>query len=387
MGMRWFRIRPVDVLFFRRPGPFSAGNVFRAETVLPTGLPFVGAFRAEAARVLGINPEALAWGHEMLGGPEDLGRLSFAGPFFEKDEEVLYPRPRILLAEGGAQTGLPERVFLNFPRALFPGIRTNLPPGFGMWRDPERKTVREIDREFVREGFLRKILERGSGEPEEGDLLSNDEVFSLEERVGIRLAPGRRTVEEGFFYEVRMLRLKPGVSFVLGVSGLPEGFPERGVLKLGGEGRLAFYEEREAPELFLSPPRPEEFEGETRLLVVLLTPGVFREGVRPAIFDEEWRFCVGGVRGGVVGVVTGKPLAVAGFDLARRRPRPMVRAVVAGAVFALKLEKPLEREEARELLRELWARPLEEGKVAGYPYGRAGFGLVVCGKPFREALI
>ena len=106
---------PLDTWFFRDGTPFTAQSAPQEDvgSLFPPYPPtLVGALRAALARANGWD-EAGRWPPELcevLGdGPEDLGVLSFAGPFLLRDGQPLFQAPRHLLGAsrevGGARRG------------------------------------------------------------------------------------------------------------------------------------------------------------------------------------------------------------------------------------------------------------------------------------------
>ncbi|WP_456371332.1 type III-B CRISPR module-associated protein Cmr3 [Thermodesulfatator atlanticus] len=367
--MRWLRIKPLDVLFFRRPGPFSAGGVFVAETeIVPGILPFIGAIRAEAARALGLSPAVLRKGHESLGGPDSLGRLKFCGPFLAKDGRVFFPAPKA----AAYHEGLGKMVF-SYPEEP-EGACLSLPDGFGIWQLPKGYSP-PAEEFFLGEESYFDLFKNAETFTSEEDRAFVSDFFEIERRVGIALEKGSRRVREGHLYTQSVVRLKDGVSFVVGVSGLPSEFPEKGVLTLGGEGKLALYETMDSPPLPFAN-RPEAKGGARMAFVVLATLGVFKSGPLPAL-------PLSALKARLVGAVVPKAKVLGGFDISRNRPRPLVKTVSAGAVYALLFEDALTKEQEEKIFENFWARPLADD-FSFYPYGQAGFGLsFVCLSKFQ----
>ncbi|MCG0313651.1 MAG: hypothetical protein L5657_03185, partial [Calditerricola sp.] len=161
-------------------------------------------------------------------------------------------------------------------------------------------------------------------------------LLGTEYKVGIARRLDTGHVEKGMLYRVGMVRLNPEVSLVVDYEveeaqqGLvPFALPKRGVLRLGGEGRMAAFVHEE-PRLCPAPAiDPRLFK------VVLLTPALFDNGWYPGWLDARSGYpgTFRGVRVRLVAAAVGRYVPIGGFDMARRKPKAMMRAVPAGAVY------------------------------------------------------
>ncbi len=383
--MRWFRIRPLDVIFFRRSGPFSAGGVFAAETLeYPHIMPFIGAFRAKAAQVIGLRPDDLRKQHpkehEILGGPNTLGKLSFIGPFFEKEGLVYVPMPFCLGFPSPEEKSTPKlgkdtefKLTWAVLKQPLDGEYSSL--GKNLLNVIYKKGYQFYENAFIEADLLYQVLIGGKIPP--GKIFEGhkpvkqiEDFLVIERRIGVGLDYKKRISKEGLLYSQSLIRLKEGVGFVVGVDGLPDNFPARGVLQLGGEGKLAYFEERKSPNLFNKKPNPDHFEDVNRIILILLTPG---------IFDKEIPTNIEGLNGAkVLGIALGKPVIVAGWNIAQNRPRPLYKAISPGACYWIEFEKPL-KDRAQKLIENFWAKPLSEN-TQDYAFKQAGFGLAFLGK-------
>ena len=102
------QLEPLDTLFFRDGTPFAAESSGPAEVgglFPPHPASITGALRAALARSNGWTG-AGGWSDELTeafgSGPNDLGLLSFTGPFLLRNGEPLFPAP--LHLQGGLST-------------------------------------------------------------------------------------------------------------------------------------------------------------------------------------------------------------------------------------------------------------------------------------------
>jgi CRISPR-associated protein Cmr3 len=156
---------------------------------------------------------------------------------------------------------------------------------------------------------LQRALSK-TGLPDEEDIVPAHQIYERESRIGIGMNNTTKTTEEGYLYQVQMIRMQPHYGFVVdielgeeqyGDSELPHpeqrtdglgtppelAFLKEGWLTLGGEQRAAHFEA-------LQPESIAEEQGisQTTLgrLLYFATPAYFKNGWLPAtpdIFSAE----------------------------------------------------------------------------------------------------
>jgi CRISPR-associated protein Cmr3 len=94
----------------------------------------------------------------------------------------------------------------------------------------------------------------------------------------------------------------------------------------------------------------------------LSTPAIFKTGWKP---DLEKKF---GIKADLVAAVVGKPLHIGGFDMVKREPKTMYKAVPAGSVYYYKVT------EGYELVEEKL-----QGKAISDVLKTQGFGIAYVG--------
>jgi CRISPR-associated protein Cmr3 len=156
------------------------------------------------------------------------------------------------------------------------------------------------------------------------------ELFQREDRLGIGLNDETRTTAKsdaggGLLYEAEFIRVCDDVGLEVEVGGLTglSKWPERGVLRMGGEGHGGRYEPSNSPDWPLIPdPLP------TRFKVYFATPTYFDDGWQP----KTWaRFFEGEVR--LVAAAVGRYQSIGGFDVAAGEQKAARRYVPAGSVY------------------------------------------------------
>jgi CRISPR-associated protein Cmr3 len=161
-----------------------------------------------------------------------------------------------------------------------------------------------------------------------------DRIWKTDLRLGIALDGGRRTALEGHLYTADAVAFRLEHGFVVTVEGADGRLvPRDGVLRFGGDGRAAAVREC---EIRMPEPPWEEIERAGRFRLVLATPGIFSDGWLPpgttgSSAGLAWELF--GVRARLVSASVPRAPVVSGWDLARERPKPAVRAVPVGSVY------------------------------------------------------
>lgn len=178
---------------------------------------------------------------------------------------------------------------------------------------------------WLSEAALNRYLE---GQPVKPIL--ERKLFLREDRLGIGLDDATRTTAEseaggGLLYEAEFVRVKNEVGLEVEFEGLPglNAWPERGALRMGGEGHGGRYEPSNSPAWPTIPnPLPEHFK------VYFATPTYFEDGWRPKTWD---RFFAGKVE--LKTAAVGRYQSIGGFDVAAGEQKAARRYVPAGSVY------------------------------------------------------
>lgn len=311
-------LEAVDVWLFRDGRPFDAGSDHRARSLFPP-FPTViqGAIRSHHLVVQGVNLNDRHAVEAAVGTTDDVRNLRLHGPFLarrEGDRVVRYlPQPADAVTVDRTQHTLCPA---SRPRPPDEGLITSAPtPGLLGLDDEAGKGEGGL---WLAEADLHRYLQ---GETVAG--VPAKELFQREGRFGIGLDRRRHTAAEGALYEAEFIRPRPGVGLLVEVAGY-DGWPRAGVLRIGGEGRAAWFEQVAAPPWPALPdPLPPRFT------LYFATPAYFSAGWQPR---HGWgQFFLGRVE--LVAAAVGRYESVGGFDMAAGKHKPARRYVPAGSVY------------------------------------------------------
>ncbi len=318
-------IEPVDVWLFRDGRPFNAGTDHRARSLFPP-YPSVmqGVIRSHHLVLQDVdlgNPQAI---EKAVGTATEYRGLRMRGPFLAKRDQGrivrYFPAP---LDAVFRDDGKLHPLTLKEDREDLAGIKTSAPTPYLLWDDGEPEKPK--GRMWLSEEALHQFL---GGQPVEPTL--ERDLFLRENRLGIGLDDATRTTAEsesggGLLYEAEFIRVKDGVGLEVGFEGLPDltDWPERGVLRMGGEGHGGRYE-RSNSQAWRAIPDPLP----TRFKIYFATPTYFEDGWRSKTWD---RFFKGEVM--LQAAAVGRYQSIGGFDVAKGQQKAARRYVPAGSVY------------------------------------------------------
>ena len=193
------------------------------------------------------------------------------------------------------------------------------------------------------------------------------------------------TAEDGMLFEIdglRFVQMRGGRPVPLSLwvdvddSATRIGKLRAGLAPLGGKRRLVRWSRSSVsfpavPRALLDAVCKEE---RSLVRVVLLTPAIFEQGYRPAVTEGTPLGAGNGVtRARLVAACVGRPIAVSGWDMAKRQPKRTRRAAPAGSVYWVELEGSGEARAA--WVSRVWGHSVSEDLQDR----RDGFGLAVVG--------
>ncbi|MES3629892.1 MAG: type III-B CRISPR module-associated protein Cmr3 [Longimonas sp.] len=161
------------------------------------------------------------------------------------------------------------------------------------------------------------------------------DLVQSEPKIGIMRNRDTGGAQEGHLYRVGFRRLKQDIAFAVKVDGLK--LDKSGLLKLGGEHKAAYYETVDSS--WPLPKVPVSSIEETECLrLYLATPALFQQGWLPSWVDPDTHEAhLGGCRLKLYSAAVGKPSFIGGWNMKKRRPKPMRKAVPSGSVYYFKL--------------------------------------------------
>ncbi len=366
---------PLDTWFFKEARPFDSVGATQLGTILlpPPARTVAGAIRTLIGETQGIDWKEFNAKHKLaeeIGYSDHLGKLGLTGPYLLLNNERLYPVPLILLEGKLEDNSDEENCKPNLPKKSNSVKKVTIKLKS---KQPEKKKVEPKSFVYLRPGqpvkcdletvclptMTHKLngakpiedawltardfeLVLSGNKPE--NIISNKELFTLENRVGLALDRKTRTAEEHKLYQNQHIRIHHDKNLQVGmqVAGIKENFhpvtKERNTKKLinfGGEGRLAEVFITELEHKIISPIA----KGDKHIFLTLLTAANLgkcwlpNESFKKDNGDEFWHGEIRQVKLKIVSAVLGKSIREGGWDLVNGIPRPVISLVPAGSVW------------------------------------------------------
>ncbi|MBY6269757.1 type III-B CRISPR module-associated protein Cmr3 [Parageobacillus thermoglucosidasius] len=360
-------VKPLDTLFFRDGKPFSMGEDVVAQSIFPPPPSvFYGAIRSA---YFGQFPHK--FNQDVLNTPDDPTCELHIKGIYLYDYSIIFPIPLDVVIDSEDKeyrAYLLQRTPLNF--------YSNYP--FQQILAPTDSTAMYCSAEgkYIRRKELEKYLSGNLESDEKGKYINyiSHQIVETETKVGIAIDPRTKKAEESKLYRIGMKRLDEDVKFIVHFEGLDD-MKESGILRLGGEGKTAVYEQEELSTKIKAPDLSNE-EGIFKLYFA--TPAYFTNGWLPGwINPETMKGEYKGVEVELITAAVGKYLSLGGFDMKKRYPKPMRRFVGAGSVYYFKTD-PENTDNVIELFHNqcISDRPNDEE----LSYTQQGYGLCYVGK-------
>ncbi len=347
----WIEMKPLDTLFFRDGKPFSMGEEVWADTVFPPYPSTIyGALRT------------LYFAHH----PEDIDKAET-----EKDPTKNLVIRNILIKQNGIYyLPIPSDLVTPKDKEELKMLKlsekskeyfSNYPLDYILL--PENNEKVEAITGFISIHDFAKYVQ---GEAPK-DYKKLQDIRVEEPKIGIGLDREMRAAREHNIYRVGMLRTKGELRIVVEFEGLD--LPDKGFMKLGGEGKIINYEKvTDVPEIPFPQVSGDIFK------VFLATPTYFVNGWLPGGMKENiWKYYDMELE--LIAASFKGYLSIGGFNMKKKRPKKMRRFLPAGSVLYFKLLKG-DLNKLKEAFRN---RPISEDETLK----KQGFGISYICKKYR----
>jgi CRISPR-associated protein Cmr3 len=348
----WLMINPTDVWMFRDGKPFTSGDNHIATSLFPpSAITVQGMLRS-----LYLNSTKVTWddynGHSQevtfqrspnsvaainaVGSSDDnsLGSFQMRGPYLARWDtdgaqvERFFPLPADIVANKRNRymrklQPVDEVIESDLP---YSQKRLNL-----LLEDKSPSETLWLSETFLIEEYLNGIsFSVDAEDTEDFGCVPQERLFMIEQRTGTAINYARNTVrhEDGMLYSAGFFRLEEHVGLLVELpdpSPLETVFPSIGATyyaRFGGEGRSARVT-RIQPEIIKRPTSPPRLSG-GKQKIIFTTPSYFALGWRPSDKNLSEK---------LISAALPRPLAIGGWDLGKRSPRPIIRYIAPGSVF------------------------------------------------------
>ena len=337
MKQQW-TFSALDTLFFKESRPIeSIGGAQLASVFPPPIKTIAGAIRTAIGEALGVNWTEFSANksplNAIIGTQHQLAPLQIGGPYLLRDNYRLYPMPAAFLHSQQGQTRLTPGIKGSFCDLGFVQLPTK--------QDAHIAGAKPLENAYLTEQGMQQFL---SLQPiTDKEIIPANHLYVTEERLGIARHNATRMVQDGALYQTRHVRPLAQAQLQIGVTltGLnASNLPEKGILKLGAEGRSAAWQRDFAPPLF-NLDRPKT--GVKGLLLMLVTPALFERGWLLDNFAEctltepntliYWLGEIAGIKLKLHSAAIGKPYREGGWDMVKHAPKTMQSYAPIGSCY------------------------------------------------------
>lgn len=346
-------VQPVDTLSIRGNKLFGDPGSFGESSFPPRPSVLAGAFRSMLLAGASNEIEKFAANGRLsdkeldriLGTPEQPGDFTLTGLFparRDRDGKIdlfLSLPADVLVSDQGTKVRQLE------PQALPDGVQAGGEglPFIAMLRQSEPSKP-EGDWLLNQAGLTAYL--RGES-LQSGHLEKLSGLLAREARIGVGIERDSRTAEEGKLFTVEhSMTVQPEhpkerngkpaevtTGLAVGLAGCGGRLPREGFLRLGGDGRAAYFSSMPPPK-FDTP--LERIEACRRFKLVLVTPGLFEQGWLPDGVSKEgetFRLKLHGLSARLACAAVARFEVISGWDLAKWSPKPAERVAPAGSVY------------------------------------------------------
>ncbi|MDA3915709.1 MAG: hypothetical protein PF690_01865 [Deltaproteobacteria bacterium] len=260
---KWYKIKPVDTFFFKGSTPMVMGENHTSEFIFPPHVATIsGAVRTAVLRQQGVgfkeyaqksfdNPTILS----AIGKAGDDAPFDILGPFFSMEGKTFIPAPYIWYME---KNDMDKAIKMRRNRQEITCATTmdidkeiTISVYKGNPVDSPYVKTSKNQKLYIAKGREGELSNMGGNWIEVNDFYSTNKTirvrplsdfFDSEPRTGIALERNRK-IRESHLYSFNHIRMKLDVELVFGVSSKVEfPFNQKGILRLGGEQRIGYYE-------------------------------------------------------------------------------------------------------------------------------------------------
>ncbi|MCD6460473.1 hypothetical protein J7L67_07385 [bacterium] len=353
-----WRFSALDTWFFREARQMESFGGSELDTVFPPPARTVmGAIRTAMGEALGVDWQEYKNNEnykineipfrEYIGYDDNTGKLSIDGPWLSIQRngmyERLYPIPSNLFRVKEEQKIIRLQVDSPIYCDLGKAVRLlKLPDLSDQDRKPKSLTG------WISEKGLESFLAGKDDNISDKELFTDNKVkeqlFQRESRLGIARDNTTGTAQEGMLYQIRHIRPYSNIALEVDITADYNSVLEPvNLIRLGGENRLAGIRISKKKNIEIK--APQATKDSYGIILTLLTPALFgnREWLLPGFKlieqDKEtvWKGNLLGIDLTIHAAVLGKAQREGGWNLMKRKSRPVQSLVPAGSLYYCKV--------------------------------------------------
>ncbi len=338
-------INPVDVLFFRDSRPFGRGSEHFTKSIFPPSpQTLYGALRTKVLEDLGCDYEQYKNGNFVFSNTDSVNRIGIEKI---KEEVGTVSKPGSFTLKGPFLFCKNNTIYLKLPADIKRVSEKFMVLQPFNWSDFNVQTDLELLNKFPHinidepikdeEGFISlKEFTKYLLCEEISEVKNQKDIFNFEMRTGIGVDSEVNITKEGLLYTMGFVRLNKNWSLCAKIENL-SALAESGFIKFGGANRICEYSKLSEDPFKFYYAEIDKIKSlikeNKKFKIVLLTPALFDKGWIPGGFEMQ----KGNVRIKLISATIGRPDNISGWDLAKKKAKPLRRLVPAGSVYYFEL--------------------------------------------------
>jgi len=313
--MAYIQIKPTDSLFFGGGKPFNAGSdSWTDSSFLPNPSVIWGALFSL------LHKEEIAQkGTNFRTTQEQREKLKIKNIYLYNEEQttILVPAPLDIFVDSEGKRYKGEYRDVDF-------ISNYELPVINM---VDGVDVKPLENSFIE---INSLYEEYCQDNFDDLVLFNfDEVFVADYKIGIKIDKRTKTAQENHLYRIDLTQFKKEWSFLIEYES-DIVFNQSGILKLGGESKIAHYQKIDKPIGIIDyegyrDEMIEELKEQNEFKILFKTPTYFKDGWQP---QQDGLICAN----------IGKSIPIGGFDMETKKPKEMKKYIPAGSVLVFSKE-------------------------------------------------
>lgn len=360
--MKIIKINALDTLFFRDGKPFTMGEESEGSSLFP---PAPSVFRGFLRTLFFGEKDGDLSEANTPGDPSMKLEIKHCSLYMERTNEALFPLPADLVIEKDDKIN--NTAYLKFSDNNLSASSYSYP--YVLKTDENIKMKESAGKIWITNSQLEKYLDG----KQVGSAIELDHIIIDEPKTGIGRDDATRATATGNFYQIKMNRPEnekgEKIGFMIGFDKLDLNIGN-GLSRLGGEGKITKYKIEDAEITYSIP----AVKGYTKMYLV--TPAIFAQGWIPDALFRDYGLSV-------IAAAIRKHQSFGGWDIDKKEPKPMFRAVPAGSVYYIKQD-----DEGRliDFINDFNGKPLSHKISIPDGYDREGFGIVRFGALQQQAI-
>lgn len=328
------KITPLDNLFFRDGKPFNKGEDNWADTLyFPNVSTVYGAIRS---KYFSEHMNVFDFANTEKDPTKNLKIIGF---YLMINNTILFPMPLDLIyyKEGNIKKHKFNNLYpvYKMKSILNENIYSSLHKKYNLrevFLVEKDEKVETLENAYLKDIQMEKYFSNKINSKINAEIIS--ENIYQESKIGISKNNKTGSTQESMLYRINQVRYK-GISIVVEFEGID--IQKNGILKLGGKGNVAKYEQIDVNDKLLNQDEKEHLCN--RLKMYMLTPGIFKNGWIPDFINKDTlEGTLNGKRVKLINAAIGKYQSISGFDMKQNIPKPMKRAVPQGSIYIFQIE-------------------------------------------------